>query len=177
VQRRGLRLGDVGDLQALRGERTAEPFGLVGAPGRGERDGDAGGGARLALRDAVDDPAHEPGREVLRRPRPAADDQRGGVADAALELADDVVGRAQRAPVGRLADDDAAVVTQVEHRRDGAGPVAEVDDLGLAGTRVEPADRGSRPRGTQIDAEQVAHRPPSSPPATLRGGRVARDQR
>ncbi|OLT10157.1 hypothetical protein BJF78_29310 [Pseudonocardia sp. CNS-139] len=109
MQRRGLRLREERDAQPLRGERAAEEVLLVLAPGRGVGDADPVGGAALAFRDAVDDPAQQARGELLGGDRPAAEHHGRRVADAPLELADDAVRVGQRAPLGRLADDHAPV--------------------------------------------------------------------
>jgi hypothetical protein len=114
--------------------------------------------AALAFGDPVDDPADQPGGQLLRRPGPAADDDRGGVADAPLELADHAVRVGQRAALGRLADDDAAVRGHEHYGRDGGGARAEGDDLRLDPTPLGgTAHRRRRVGRTDIDAELIAH--------------------
>ena len=124
----------------------------------------AGPPSRCATRSTTQ--LHEPGREILGRPRPSAHEDRRRVADPPLELPDDVIGLAGGPPLGGLADEDAAVVAHVQHGRHGARPVAEVDDLALAGPGADAARRGSGAGGAHIDAQQVARRharPPCRP--------------
>ncbi|GAA3248465.1 hypothetical protein GCM10017691_58650 [Pseudonocardia petroleophila] len=165
VQGGGLGLGEVGDRDALCGEGPGEQVALVRAPRRGVGDGDPGGGPALALGDAVDDPADQPGGELLGRPGAPGDDDRGGVADAALELADDAVGVGERPALGGVPDDHGAVGGQEQHGGDGRAAGPERDDLGLhPATVVGPAHRRGGVRRPQIDPELVSHGRPLVPP-------------
>ena len=107
VQRRGLRLGQERDRQALAASAAPSRSFLCAPHDAGWVTAIRVGRAALALGDPVDHPAHQPGGQLLGRPRPPADDDRGRVADPPLELAHDAVGIAGGAPLGGLADDDA----------------------------------------------------------------------
>src|SRR3981081_3601198 len=88
----------------------------------------------------------------------------GGVPALAVDPAPHLVRVAPPPPFGCLADDHRAVVADVEHGGNGAGAVAEVDDLGITRARTRPTDCGGGAGGAHIDAEQIAHRHPSSCP-------------
>ena len=101
---RGLRLGDGRDLAHVgQTERLAQQVLLVGPPvGRIGQD-DAVGAAALSRRDRLDHPAQELGHEGVSRVRRAGHDDRGGVAEAVLELPDDPRGVSERPPGRGLA--------------------------------------------------------------------------
>ena len=119
----------------------------------------AAAAAALTLGDPVDDPAHQPRRQLLRRPRLARQQHRDVVADPAGEPADDAVGLVVRPPLGGHADVEAAVGAEVEHGRDAAPAVAEVDRLDVV--RARACDGRRRACGPDVDPEVVGHAAPS----------------
>ena len=108
---------DPGDLGGL-----LEQVALVRAPvGRvGEHDG-AGPLAAPGVDRGLDHPAQQLAREHLGRDAAVADEQRGGVAEAALELAGDATGVGDRVALGRVAGDEAAVGLQPQDGRERSG--------------------------------------------------------
>ena len=158
VQRRGLRLGEQGNAEALRGERGGEQVLLVAAPRRRVGERDLRRLAAFAFGHPIDDPPDQPRRQLLRRPRPTPDDDRGGVADAPLELADHAIGVGQRPAFGRLADDDGPVGGDEQDGRDGGAPRPERDDLWFdPAPPGRAAHRRRRVGRTDVDTELVAH--------------------
>ena len=111
-------LRDAGDLG-----RLLEQVALVGPPvGRvGEHDG-AGPLAAPGVDRRLDDPAQQLAREHLGRHGRVADEQRGGVAEAALELAGDALGLGHRVALGRVAGHEARRRAAATGPRGRSGP-------------------------------------------------------
>ena len=90
----------------------------------------------------------------------AAEDDRGRVAEAALELARGPGRLAERASLGGVAGEDLAVGAQDDDGRDRRRPLAQLEDL----DPVVARRRGGRVGRSEIDPERVRHRfSPSSP--------------
>ena len=161
VNRRGLRLGKEPDRRVSGARQAREVHGLleevllVCAPVRGMGDRDRRGHLALAVRDGVDDPAQQLCREELGGVRGASEQDRGRIADPALELAGDAFRLAEHATVGRLADQHRSVRTDVDDRGHRRLARAQVDDR----RALSPPHRGGRPRRAEIDPELVGHAP------------------
>ena len=163
--RGGLGLGEQDDVvEADLGEGLGEHPAAVGAPAGGVGDGDAAGLGALDLGDPVGGPAHHLGGHAVRGEALAADDDRGVVAEAALELAHDALRGAGGAVLGVGADQQGPVVVDEQDRGHLDGAALEADDaharLRGAGPGLDPD--GSRGEGgAQVDAQVVgvgAHR-------------------
>ena len=103
--RGGLGLGEQDDVvEADLGEGLGEHATAVGAPAGGVGDGDAAGLGAVALGDAVGGPAHHLSGHAVRGEALAADDDRGVVPEAALELAHHALRGAGGAVLGVGAD-------------------------------------------------------------------------
>ena len=107
VRRRRLGLGEEpGDADVGLAGALLEEVELVGAPVGRVGQGDGRRRPALELGDPLDDPAQQLAGEGLGAVRDAAEQDRGGVADAALELAGEALGLGDAAPVGGVADED-----------------------------------------------------------------------
>src|SRR5690606_25725647 len=102
-------------------------------------------------RDPVDRRPQQLRGEQLRRVRCPAEQDGGGVADPALELAGYPVRLGQPTEAGGVPDQEGAVLASQHHRRDGRGLIAESGDLGHA---VPPDGRGGI-GGAEVDADYV----------------------
>ena len=147
----GARRREEGDVEVLLGQRAGQQLDAVVVPRGGAGDRDPGRRAVLALGDPVHDPAHQPRRQLLRRPRLAGQQHRDVVADPAREPADHPLGLAVGPPLGRRADVQAAVGAEVQHRCDTAPAVAEIDGLDVV--RAGPCHGRGRAGSTHVDPE------------------------
>ena len=154
------RLGDERDTQILRREGGGEPLECERRPRRRVCQGDLGGLLALLLDDAVDHPAHQPGRQLLGRPRLAAELDRRRVSHPTLEAANDARRVDPGETRGGLADGHAPVPGEVQHRRHGAAARTQRHDLRVA-RPLRAADDRRRGGASEVDAELVAHRTPS----------------
>ncbi len=115
--------------------------------------GDRRGRLPELLRDPCDDRAQEVGEQRLGSVRGAAEDDRGRVAQAPLELAARARRFGEGSPLRGFADEDLAVGTQEHDRRNRRGALAELEDLQSIAAR----DRGRGVRGPEVDPERVGH--------------------
>ena len=161
VDRRRLGLGqerDVVDVGLADG--LLEQVDLVRAVARRVGDDDRIGRAAHLARHARDDRLQQMRDQRLGSVWRAAEDDRGRIAQAALELARGPGRLSERAALGGVAGQDLAVGAEHDDRRDGRRAFAELEDLdaladGRGGRRV------GRP---EIDPERVRHRAsPRSP--------------
>ena len=126
------------------------------------------GGRALLLGHPVDDPAQDEREERLGRARRLAEEDRGRVAEAALELPRHAAGVGRDTAAGRFADEDLLLI--VGHEDDGGdrgGPRPEHGHLGPA----VPDDGGRREGRAQVDAEAVTHETETSRPPVTRSER------
>ena len=130
---------------------------LVRTPVRGVAHRDRVGGPALALGDGLDRGPQHATRERIRRHGDAAEEERCGVAEAALELAGEPPGVGQTAAERGLAGEDRVVVAQEDDRGDGCGAIAELHGLGALA--VAEHRRGSE-RRAEIDADDIRHASP-----------------
>ena len=157
VDRCGLRLGKKADRRvpgarkAREVHRLLEEVLLVGTPVRGMSDRDRRGHLALAVRDGVDDPAQQLCSEELGGVRRTSEQDRGRIADPALELAGDTFRLAEHATVGRLADQHRSVRADVHDRGHCRLARAQVDDR-----------RARSPRHTAAAVHVVPRSIPSS---------------
>ena len=137
-----------------------EEVDLVGAVARRVGQDDGIGRTAGLLADLGDDRFQQVGEERLGAIRGAAQDDRGRVAQPALELPRGPGRFAERAPLGRVADEDLAVRAQDDDRRDRGRPLTQLEDLDAA----VAGGRGSRIRRSEIDPERIRHRVSRSVP-------------
>ncbi len=136
------------------GQCRADQSEAVLAPRRGMGHRDDGGRLALVLLGAFDDPLCEHGVDVLGRDAQVAHDDRRLVADATLELAHDPIRLIDRPPLGRLADHDAAVVTEVHHGRHRGLARTEFERFDVHGAvGAPPTDGRSGVARADVDAQ------------------------
>ncbi len=134
-------------------DRLGEEVELVRPPVGGVRERDGARRLALLLLHPVDRPAQQAGHQHLGGVRRSAEDDGRRVAHAALELAGHPAGVARGPPGGRLADQDLAVVAQVDDRRHRGGAVAEGEGLDHA----RPLGGRRRVGRAEIDPQVVRH--------------------
>ena len=106
-----------------------EQVDLVGAVARRVGDDDRVGRAAHLGRDPRDDRLQQVRDQGLRSVRSPAEDDRRGIAQAALELARGPGRLGERATLGGIAGQDLAVGAEHDDRRDGRRAFAELEDL------------------------------------------------
>ena len=154
VDRRRLRLGQQRHRTDVRlADRLPEQVDLVLAVARRVAQRDRGRRPAELLADAQHDAAQQVREEGLGAVGRAAEDDRGRVAQAALELAAGPGRLGERPMLGGLAGQDLAVGPQDHDRGDGRRLLAELEDL----ETIVARRRGSGVRGPEIDPERVLH--------------------
>ncbi len=113
----------------------------------------ASGGAALLGDDGVEEVAEELDAQGVGRPRRAAEEQRRGVAEPALELPGQAAGILQAPAGGGVAHQEGAVLAQEQHRRHRRRAVGQGHHLGptVAG------HGGARERRAEVEAQCVSH--------------------
>ena len=136
VERGGLGLGDQLDRPDVGlADRLAQEVDLVLAVARRVTDRD---GRRLCAHldgDPADDAAQEVADQRLGAVRRPTQDDRRGVAQAALEFAGRPDGLRERPALRGIPDQDLAIGPQDDDRRDGGRPLAQLEDLEAIATR------------------------------------------
>ena len=131
-----------------------EEVDLVGAVARRVGQGDRIGRAAGLLADLGHDRLQQVGEERFGAVRGATEDDRGRVAEPALEFSRGPGRFAEGASLGRVADEDLAIGTQDDDRRDRRGPLTQLEDLDAAVAR----GRGRRIGRSEVDPERIRHR-------------------